>query len=302
MRRFLAGLSLIAASAAATFPAATPALGQAAPGVNTSLLVGAGWLAANLSDPDLVVLHVGRDRGQYDVGHVPGARFLPVGSLLVERDGIPNELPPVAQLDSVFESLGVSDEGRIVVYGEPLLAARTFFTLDYLGHGDRTALLDGGLAVWTEEGRALSTEAPSFAPGRFTPRPQPERVADAAWVAGRLEDPRVALIDARPPAEYSGAEPGAGIPRGGHIPGAENVFWQELLVSSDRPLLRDVEALRGRFEGAGASADRTVVTYCRSGLQASFAYFVSRYLGYDSKMYDGSFLDWSPRQDLPVTR
>jgi thiosulfate/3-mercaptopyruvate sulfurtransferase len=306
MRRLLASLSLIAVSACAAQPGAAPAPSApgaaTAPRVNESLLVGTEWLAANLSDPGLVVLHVGRNRSDYDEAHIPGARFLPIATLLVERDGIPNELPPVAQLDSVFESLGVSDGGRIVVYGEPLLAARTFFTLDYLGHGDRTALLDGGLPVWRAESRALSTEAPTFGPGRFTPRPQPQRVADAGWIASRLRDPRVALIDARPAAEYSGAEAGAGIPRAGHIPGAENIFWQTLLVSNERPVLRDVESLRRLFEGAGASGDRTVVTYCRSGMQASFAYFVSRYLGYESKMYDGSFLDWSPRAQLPVER
>ena len=56
------------------------------------------------------------------------------------------------------------------------------------------------------------------------------------------------------------------------------------------------------FRAAGVMPGETVVTYCRSGMQASFAYFVARYLGYDTKMYDGSFLDWSRRSELPVER
>jgi 3-mercaptopyruvate sulfurtransferase SseA len=47
----------------------------------------------------------------------------------------------------------------------------------------------------------------------------------------------------------------------------------------------------------------TVVTYCRTGVQASWDYYVSRFLGYDTKMYDGGFIDWSRRgTDYPVER
>ena len=46
----------------------------------------------------------------------------------------------------------------------------------------------------------------------------------------------------------------------------------------------------------------TVVAYCRTGMQASFAYFVARYLGYETRMYDASFMDWSRRAELPAER
>ena len=57
-------------------------------------------------------------------------------------------------------------------------------------------------------------------------------------------------------------------------------------------MLLDTAALRGLFAAAGAEPGDTVVTYCRTGMQASYAYFVARYMGYEAKMYDGSFLDW----------
>jgi thiosulfate/3-mercaptopyruvate sulfurtransferase len=90
------------------------------------------------------------------------------------------------------------------------------------------------------------------------------------------------------------------VQRPGHIPGAANLFWEETIESPDRPALRGVEELRAMFEAAGASPGDTVVTYCRTGMQASFAYFVARHLGYEAKMYDPSFLDWSRRTELPV--
>lgn len=275
------------------------AAAAAATGESGLLMTGES-LAAQLEEPGVVVLHVGSDRAEYDRGHLPGARFLPVSAITRETAGNPNELPPVAQLDSVFESLGVSDDSRVVIYGAPLPAARAFFTLDYLGHGDRASLLDGGIAAWTEGGWQLSTDTAAAARGSFTPRPRPERAVDAAWVNDHRTDESIVLVDARPAAQFTGEEPGDGVQRPGHIPGAANLFWEETIESADRPALLDMEELRAMFEEAGASPGDTVVTYCRTGMQASFAYFVARYLGYETKMYDPSFIDWSRRAELPV--
>jgi thiosulfate/3-mercaptopyruvate sulfurtransferase len=127
-------------------------------------------------------------------------------------------------------------------------------------------------------------------------------VVDADWVRRHMDDRVVALLDARPPAQFAGTEAGDGVPRPGHIPGAGSLFWEELLRSTDLPLLKDVETLRALFRRAGAEPGDTVVAYCRTGMQASFAYFVARYLGYETRMYDASFMDWSRRAELPVAR
>ncbi|MDQ3388694.1 MAG: rhodanese-like domain-containing protein, partial [Gemmatimonadota bacterium] len=69
-----------------------------------------------------------------------------------------------------------------------------------------------------------------------------------------------------------------------------------------RPHLRHPAALRALYEAAGAATDKVVVAYCRTGVQASHAYFVSRYLGYETRMYDGSFIEWSGTEGNPVER
>lgn len=315
MRKPLAGLLATTLALAACAPrpiasgraemsaATVPSVeGVSVPRVNQDLLVSAEWLAAHLNDPELVLLHVAPNQTAYDQGHLPGARLLPVSAILTDQEGNSNELPPVERLDSLFEALGVSDNSRIVVYGPSLAAARAFFTLDYLGHGGRVALLDGSAEAWKAGGRPLTTEAPRSARGSFTPRPQPERVVDAGWVSAHLRNPRFALIDARPRAQFTGSEPGDGVARPGHIPGAANLFWEDLLVSRGDPRLKDLQTLHALFREAGVSPGDTVVAYCRTGMQASFAYFVARYLGYQTRMYDGSFLDWSRRTSLPVER
>jgi thiosulfate/3-mercaptopyruvate sulfurtransferase len=43
-----------------------------------------------------------------------------------------------------------------------------------------------------------------------------------------------------------------------------------------------------------------VVTYCHIGQQGSLLYFASRYAGYQTSLYDGSFEDWSGRSELPL--
>jgi thiosulfate/3-mercaptopyruvate sulfurtransferase len=261
-------------------------------------------LSRRLNDPRVVVLHVGRDRASYDAGHVPGARFLPLSAIVAEQNGIPNELPPVQQLEEAFEAVGVSDNTRVVLYGDlqGLLAARAFFTLDYLGHADH-AILDGGLEKWRADGRPVQTEAPAVRRGSLTPRPRPDLLVSAEWVRDRLNDSTVVLVDARPAAEFSGATPGDGITRPGHIPGAHNMFWRNALISETDPRLRSPEVLASAYTLAEAAQADTVVVYCRTGVQASHAYYVARYLRRNVRMYDASFIDWSRRgEGFPVER
>ena len=304
------GPAAMAAAAIIVLVAAAAPATHTLPG-QQSVLISADSLAALIArepaagriDSPLVILRVVRT-GAADTARIPGSRDLAFDALVVERDGLPNELPPVVALDSVLESAGVGDRSRIVLYGEPLEAARAFFTLDALGHGEHAAVLDGGIAAWRAAGGALAAAATqrAAARGRLTSRPDAGRVVDAAWVAARSGSPHIALIDARPPEEYRGDRPGAGVTRPGHIPGAGSLFWKTTLVSDSLPRLKDVDSLRALFAAAGVKAGDTVVTYCRTGVQASHAYLVARQLGFPVRMYDGSFIDWSRRPTLPVTR
>jgi thiosulfate/3-mercaptopyruvate sulfurtransferase len=216
------------------------------------------------------------------------ALFLPMSTFSVERDGIPNEFPPADSIAALLRAAGVGD-GRLVIVGEPIPAGRAYAAFDYLGLGDRAALLDGGPGALAGAPPAASTPEG----GEFDIDVREDMIVDAEWVHDRLDDANVAILDARPPAEFSGETPGEGIDRPGHVPGARNVFWQTLVVSADDPRLKDETELRRIFEAAGVGPDDTVVAYCRTGGQASFLYTVARHLGYDVRLYDGSFIDWS---------
>ena len=258
------------------------------------MLVTTDWLAMHQSDAKVVILHVAAKRTAYDAGHIPGARFVGLPQLVFNGGGILNELPPVADLKKVFEAAGVSDDSRVILYGDAsvLPATRAYFTLDYLGHGDQAALLDGGLEKWRAEGRTLSKEATVAAAGHFTPHPKPELVVQIDEVKQLSAKPAssqsAVLLDARPAADFKGE-------KGEHIPGAVNQFWMENQTSRENQALKTDADLLALYQKLGVTPDKPVVTYCHSGMQATQAYFTLKHLGYDVRLYDGSMSEWTAK-------
>jgi thiosulfate/3-mercaptopyruvate sulfurtransferase len=287
-----------------------PLICVAAPAVRSDMLVSTDWLAQHLKDPNIVILHVSRDRTAYDAGHIPGARFLTLTDIAVTRDGILNELPPAADLKNLFERAGVSDDSRVILYSDAnvLPATRAYYTLDYLGHGDRAALLDGGLGKWRAESRMLVKDTPEVRAGHFTPRPKPEvvvgieAVKDLSWAATNAMPGSAALVDARPASDFQGKTAAQEITRPGHIPGAVNFSWTDSQVGKDNAALLPEAQLRKLYEQLGVTPDRPAVTYCNTGMQASQSYFTLKYLGYDVKMYDGSYSEWSSAKGTEVQK
>ncbi|HEX4603709.1 MAG TPA: sulfurtransferase [Candidatus Angelobacter sp.] len=273
------------------------------PKLRPEMLVTTAWLADHLKDPDLVVLCIDSTPEFYARGHVPGARQIKLSEIAVTRDGIPNELPPVETLQKVFAATGVSNGSRVVLYGERsnLFAARAYFTLDYLGVAGRASLLDGGIEKWTAEHRPLSTETPAVKAASLRIAPRPEILIDTEAMRNLAEKKTgsATLVDARPSKEFTGEQLSEDVAKAGHIPGAKSLYWMDMLVSRENPVLRPEAELRRMYSELKAKAGQPLVTYCRTGMQSSFDYFVAKYLGYDPSMYDASFYEWS-QKDLPA--
>jgi len=289
-------LALAALAAVLVAPPLT-SVAQSPPG----MLVSAAWVAAHLEDPGVVVLDAETQKGPYDEGHIPGAHYLDMSGLMWKGDPpVGAEMRAPAAVDSALEAAGAYDGERIVVYGSsPLIAARAWVTLDVMGIGGRASVLDGGLAEWRQEGRPVSTEAPPVSPGTLTLHPRSGVVVDADWLLSRLHDPHLTILDARSEAEYAGESGGSGGDlHAGHIPGAYDLDWQKLVESPKLPLLRSRKELDSLVDASGAPPGSTVVVYCRTGVRASFDYFVARLLGFQPKLYDGSWQDWGSK-DLP---
>ncbi|MBZ5521847.1 MAG: sulfurtransferase [Acidobacteriia bacterium] len=266
----------------------------AKPRVHPEMVVSAEWLAQHLKDPKVVVLHVADQRSEYDAGHIPGARFVATEDI---AEGNVVELPPANRLKEVFEKAGVSDDTRIVIYTTSWypVAGRAFYTLDYMGHGNHAALLDGGFEEWRAEKRPVSTEAVTPAKGNLTLHVHPEvrALLDEVKKVSGQDSKSVLLVDSRPGYRYTA----------GHIAGSVPLYWQDTLVDpKNKPTFLPPEKLQEVFAARGIHPGQKLVTYCEVGLQASHMYFVARYLGYDAAMYDGSFHDWVHVNNLPLVK
>jgi thiosulfate/3-mercaptopyruvate sulfurtransferase len=290
-------LVLAVRPAQASISVQVPALSQDAPGV----IVSVDWLAEHLQDSSMVLVHVGMPTARFSGEFIPGARFLDYQEIVQVRDGLIVEVPPVDELLEPFEVAGVSDEVLVVLYGSPAhLPARAYVTLDYLGHGARTVVLDGGLEAWKAAGHSLAATPTQGPRGLFTPMVRDDVLVSAEWIEERLYSTGMALIDSRPEREYTGDIPIRIGGRGGHIPGARNLYWEDLLVSPENPVLRDLTDLQLQFLEAGADYGATVVNYCYVGMRASYTYLVAKHLGYDARLYDGSWNEWSKNDSLPA--
>ena len=293
----LASAILTARPAQASISAQLPAPDQAAPGV----LVSVDWLAEHLQDSSIVLLHVGMPSARSSGEFIPRARFMNYQEIVQVRDGLIVEMPPVDELIEPFEVAGVSDASLVVLYGSPAhLPARAYVTLDYLGHGARTVVLDGGLEAWKAANHPVEATPAQGPRGLFTPITRDDVLVSAEWIEERLFGPEIALIDSRPEGEYTGRLPTRVGARAGHIPGARNLYWEDLLVASENPVLRDSTDVVIQFLQAGANDRATVVNYCWVGMRASYTYLIAKHLGYDTRLYDGSWNEWSMNDSLPA--
>jgi thiosulfate/3-mercaptopyruvate sulfurtransferase len=277
-------------------------------------LVSSEWLAARLGDPGLAVLDAShhlpaaaRDPGtEFVAGHIPGARFLGLGKLFDAESPVPYAMPRPEQLAERLSALGVAPDARIILYDDSALrsSARAWFMLTASGW-DKVAILDGGLAKWRAEGRALETTAPNPAPAAPATLHAPERVRTKADMLANLETRAEQVLDARGADRVygDGIDPVHGGPNG-RIPGALNLP-HAALFNPDGTYLSP-EALRAAFTAAGIDLARPVVTTCGSGVTASVLMFALHLIGVeDAALYDGSWSEWSadpatPKQQGPA--
>lgn len=303
MRRTREGVSVPLLAVALLVGVSSRGTGQESP-----LLVDPDWVAERLENPALVLLHVGPEEG-YAEEHLPGAVLVRLDEIAAPEDheagtGLSLQMPEPAALAETLESMGIGDDSRVVVYyGTDWVTAstRVVYTLDWIGLGRSTSLLDGGMQRWKEEGHGVTAEVPTPERGSLTPRPRPELVVTADWVRDRLDSAGYVLVDARAPVHYDGIQPTylhRTPVRMGHIPGAVNVPFSSIV--DDRLRIRPPGELRALFAGAGVEPGDTVVGYCHLGQFATLTLFGARMIGHTVRLYDGSFQEWGSLDGLPV--
>lgn len=286
---FACGLMLLATDAAHA------QAGTAAPSASASLLVTVPEFDALRSRSNVVVLQVGTP-AQFAAAHVPGARPVALSDISTPRvqGALILEVPDTPTLERWARSVGINDNSRIVVVpGTDTLqsSTRVFLTLAFMGFADRTSFLNGGLSAWRANGKPVETGAAApiaASPGPLTVTRDSSVIAVITDVDAAIGDTNTAVVDARTPNFYAGQ--GGGYPRPGHIPTAVNI---PLTLVTEDGVFKNADELRALFTNAGVKPGDRVITYCHIGQQASLLWFVARQLGYDARVFDGSFQQWS---------
>ena len=254
-------------------------------------LVTAQWVEDRLGTAGFVILDT-RSAMRYLQGHLKGAVNLPLRKMR-DQDG---RVLPADRLAVLFASAGVGDGETPILYDAPdgRNAAMIAWALEYLGRDD-VHLMDGFFDGWKAQGKEVFYRPVQAESRQFTPQVNPNLRATLADISGTAD---LNLVDTRSREEYSGEADTDENP--GHIPGAVNIVWQELL-GQDGQLLGSGEKAGQVLGEAGITKNDRIVTYCKVGARAALAYLAFKRLGYDVSLYDASYAEWE-QSGLPVEK
>lgn len=265
------------------------------------ILVSPDWVKEHQSDPTLVLLQVNSLKWDYEKEHIAGARYLWPSWLAPDSpDQGAFNVPDAKAATAVLQRLGISKNSKIVlchVRNEVSVTSRMFMTLEQLGLRGQVSFLNGGLEAWKKAGYAVTKETPPVKKGNFKVKPG-SIIVDKDYVLKTLHSDTSVVVDARMKRFYDG-DP-TGNPRDGHITGALNIPYTEMVDSSN--IFKPVDQLESYFNPVVPDKQKEVVTYCFIGQTACVVYMAGRLLGYRMKLYDASLQEWSRKDELPMEK
>jgi thiosulfate/3-mercaptopyruvate sulfurtransferase len=248
----------------------------------------------NLSNPDEGYQH-------YLEGHLPDAVYVDLEKHLsapIDKHGGRHPLPQADILAKKLGELGISNDSNVVIYDDQggMNASRLWWLLNYIGVSD-AAVLDGGWKKWTSENKPIRTVVPNPSPKTLLPQLNNEWTwVNHIDVQKKLNQTDTILIDSRENPRYLGEfEPIDAV--AGHIPGAKNYFWKDVL--NEAGSWKEREALITHF--SAIPLDKEIIVYCGSGVSACPNILALKEAGYSNvKLFAGSWSDWISYPDNPI--
>ncbi len=272
-------------------------------------VVTADWLAGHREE--VQILDVRDDYHGYFEGHVPGAIHAVHPQFRSSASGVPARFLDAEAAGKLFAHIGLQPDRPVVLYGSDeraatregmLSAAMVAYCLERAGHQGGTALLSGGLDAYAA-GHPLDQHFPEM-PSGTPPNSPPAKPLGVSLeeLLTLQEKPNVVVVDARPPAAYAGES--KFWLRNGHIPGAINFDWHQLVQPDNWHLFRSESENKQALKAAGITPDKEIIVYCGTGREATLAWFyLSKVLGFPAvRLYEGSWTEYAMREDLPVAK
>jgi len=272
-------------------------------------LVSPAWLYKNLDSSGIQIIENAWVPESYSRAHIPGAIPVPCHPHLKRFDTAGKKTRHVmtaGEFSKLCHDLGLQSDRQCVVYDDynGILAARFRALCRYYGF-DNVSVLDGGWYGWLAADHPITAEVTTPTPG-----------SDLVTTAGNelfiglkelqrlLPDEQIQLWDTRRPEEFNGTEKTENL-RGGHLPGAVNLSWTELLTGDETDgaprFVKPLPEVARQLADLGLQPDCTIITYCQSGIRAAFCLLILERLGYTHhRLYDGSMGEWCNRTDTPL--
>jgi len=238
-----------------------------------------------------------RKKDAYRQSHVPGARW-------VDHDAWKSALGDGTDAPGWSRrigELGIGADSRVVVYddADAVAAARIWWLLRYWGV-DQVRLLNGGWKVWQAEGLPTDAhEPPPAAAVAFTATARKQRLVTKEQIVASLPEHRLQIVDARSEGEFCGLDRKES-KRGGAIPGAKHLEWNQL-IDPATGRFKSPDEMRRLIEQIGIDLDKPVATHCQSGGRGSVMAFGLELIGAKQPgLYYPGWSEWGNRDDLPL--
>lgn len=296
-------VSLIVSLFSLSLAPATYAVSESTP---TKALVSTTWLKSNLTDPNLVLLHVGdNDNSIYARTHIEGAQFIDWKTELANssESKLKNGVVTRSNFDKVLKRIGVTSKSTVVLYAEGksgLKAAWGAWVFNLYGVPD-VRILDGGLLKWTAGGGATTFAATAAKPaGTFKATVASSKlrakIEEVVRNAKLKSGTRAVIVDTRDSASYEGKGAGTGLgtaAKTGHIASAKSIPTASILNADGT--FKSASEIKAAYAAVGVSKSTKVILYCGTGLLASASWFaLTQILGNENvKNYDGSWFEFA---------
>ncbi|MCG7495526.1 sulfurtransferase [Vibrio sp. Of7-15] len=278
--------------------------------LNTDL-VSVSWLQEHISEPTLKIIDAswfmpGSERSgvkEWEGERIDRAVFFDFDQVIKDQESeLPHMLPSADYFSEQVGLLGVQNDSDIVVYDSVGMFAspRVWWMFKAMGHNN-VAVLDGGLPAWLSAGGKTHKDAPSpVEKTDYKAELQSDWVISAKELEQKLESENCTVLDARPNNRFLAQvlEPRKGV-RSGHMPGAKNLPFLELLVDGK---LKSKQELSDLFDALAPVQDHYYFT-CGSGVTACILALAASLTGrYKLSVYDGSWTEWGSDERYPVVK